>query len=76
MKNINKFILTILVFFLLIYSIQSIIQIYELKEQITDNEKEYRYYNDIDFWNDMWAECEYGNRNYEIVRKEYGRYGD
>ena len=26
----------------------------------------------IDYWNDMWAECEFGEKNYEAVRKEYG----
>lgn len=25
----------------------------------------------IDYWNDMWAECEFGEKNYEDVRKEY-----
>ena|SRR3990167_4608180 len=28
---------------------------------------------DLDYWNDMWAECEYGEKNYEAVRKEYAR---
>ena len=39
-----------------------------------------RYYHDmdyskdlyIDFWNDMWAECEFGEKNYGAVRIEYG----
>ncbi len=39
-----------------------------------------RYYHDmdyskdkyIDYWNDMWAECEFGEKNYEAIRKEYG----
>ena len=26
----------------------------------------------IDYWNDMWAECEFGERNYDAVRREYG----
>ena len=38
-----------------------------------------RYYHDmdyskdkyIDYWNDMWAECEFGEKNYEAIRKEY-----
>ena len=39
-----------------------------------------RYYHDmdyskdvyIDYWNDMWAECEFGEKNYNAIRKEYG----
>ena len=26
----------------------------------------------IDFWNDMWAECEFGEKRYDAVRYEYG----
>lgn len=48
--------------------------IYELSQKSTG-----RYYHNmdyskdkyIDYWNDMWAECEFGEKNYEAVRKEY-----
>ena len=76
MNKFDKIILLIFVILIVLNIVNGAVQIYELKEKITDNEKEYRYYDDIDFWNDMWAECEYGNGNYEAVRYEYGRYGD
>ena len=49
--------------------------IYELSQKPTG-----RFYHDmdyskdryIDYWNDMWAECEFGEKNYEAIRKEYG----
>jgi len=52
--------------------------IYELSPK--ESKPTGRFYHDmdyskdmyIDYWNDMWAECEFGEKNYEAVRKEYG----
>ena len=64
--------------------VDRVIKIYDsrIKQIISDCsiEKESgRYYHDmdyskdklIDYWNDMWAECEFGEKNYKAVRKEY-----
>ena len=51
----------------------SAVEQFKLREEITDNEKEYRYYDDIDFWNEMWTECEFGEQNYQAIKNQYAR---
>ena len=53
--------------------------IYEISPKSDYPKETGRFYHDmdyskdnyIDYWNDMWEECEFGEKNYEAVRKEW-----
>ena len=71
-RIINAIFIVVILAELVLLSMSSV-EKFKLIEQISDNEKEYRYYDDIDFWNEMWTECEFGEQNYQIIRNEYDR---
>ncbi len=71
-KIILGIFIVVLLFELVLLSMSTVEQL-KLREEITDNEKEYRFYDDIDFWNEMWTECEFGEQNYQAIKHQYAR---
>ena len=47
--------------------------IYELSPKNPNRDYVNTLIRDVDYWNDMWAECEFGDKNYNYVRSEYGK---
>lgn len=69
MKKINYFLWSFIIIQLVFIALFSIfiIYTYPLASYTNTLTKE------VDYWNDMWAECEFGDQNYNFVNKEYGK---